>query len=37
VLSKSTSIDDAHLLQHCRLSRFTSTCVASQSTFVLHP
>ena len=30
MLSKSTSVDNAHLLQYCRLSTFTSTCVASQ-------
>ena len=29
MLSKPTGIDDAHLLQDCRLSRFTGTCVVS--------
>jgi hypothetical protein len=32
VLSKTTSVDDAHLLQHRGLSTFTGTCIASQST-----
>ena len=31
VLPKPTSVDDAHLLQHRRLSTLTGTCVASQS------